>query len=363
MSNEHRSDSGVRPTLPSIRDLFPDELSDAPRAIESPALTLARLRVTDDEDIPSRTPGPSYRASAHGQYMGSQTSGPFHDPPSSVNPHGSRRGHSSHFKARSSSDAYTSRPGPSVGSPRSRPSDFPTYSTPSGQPYYSSLQHRNTVTTADYRYDERAARNPPGEMSTFRYPPALYDHRTLPPGNSSHQRPWTTISTAVDRPVDDDRTPIAIYRPSGPSFAYNPHPQDKLTISKYECTYCGKGFNRPSSLKIHLNSHTGEKPFVCPVDSCGRSFSVLSNMRRHARVHAPGDDLSSSPKPESSLELRGSSSSSAVTTPSAAKWKYRRDSSASASSSSSSRRSRSVSSDDEDEIESRPEKRSRGPVN
>ncbi|KAG7446316.1 uncharacterized protein BT62DRAFT_829378, partial [Guyanagaster necrorhizus] len=58
---------------------------------------------------------------------------------------------------------------------------------------------------------------------------------------------------------------------------------------KYECTYCGKGFNRPSSLKacfdIHINSHTGEKPFVCPVESCGRSFSVLSNMRRHARVH------------------------------------------------------------------------------
>ncbi|PFH53788.1 hypothetical protein AMATHDRAFT_130967, partial [Amanita thiersii Skay4041] len=54
---------------------------------------------------------------------------------------------------------------------------------------------------------------------------------------------------------------------------------------KYECTYCGKGFNRPSSLKIHLNSHTGEKPFICPVENCGRSFSVLSNMRRHTRVH------------------------------------------------------------------------------
>ncbi|KAF8894072.1 hypothetical protein BD779DRAFT_1385819, partial [Infundibulicybe gibba] len=53
---------------------------------------------------------------------------------------------------------------------------------------------------------------------------------------------------------------------------------------KYVCSYCGKGFNRPSSLKIHLNSHTGEKPFICPVESCGRSFSVLSNMRRHARV-------------------------------------------------------------------------------
>ncbi|KDQ53471.1 hypothetical protein JAAARDRAFT_89965, partial [Jaapia argillacea MUCL 33604] len=55
---------------------------------------------------------------------------------------------------------------------------------------------------------------------------------------------------------------------------------------KYECSYCGKGFNRPSSLKIHLNSHTGEKPFQCPHEGCGRTFSVLSNMRRHARGHA-----------------------------------------------------------------------------
>ncbi|KIM91863.1 hypothetical protein PILCRDRAFT_101673 [Piloderma croceum F 1598] len=57
------------------------------------------------------------------------------------------------------------------------------------------------------------------------------------------------------------------------------------SVAKYECSYCGKGFNRPSSLKIHLNSHTGEKPFTCPFEGCGRSFSVLSNMRRHARVH------------------------------------------------------------------------------
>ena len=26
--------------------------------------------------------------------------------------------------------------------------------------------------------------------------------------------------------------------------------------------------------------------FVCTFEGCGRSFSVLSNMRRHARVHA-----------------------------------------------------------------------------
>ncbi|KAM6501999.1 hypothetical protein JOM56_001976 [Amanita muscaria] len=33
----------------------------------------------------------------------------------------------------------------------------------------------------------------------------------------------------------------------------------KVATAKYSCPYCGKGFNRPSSLKIHINSHTGEK--------------------------------------------------------------------------------------------------------
>lgn len=29
--------------------------------------------------------------------------------------------------------------------------------------------------------------------------------------------------------------------------------------ARFICEYCGKGFTRPSSLKIHINHHTGEK--------------------------------------------------------------------------------------------------------
>ncbi|KAI8056482.1 hypothetical protein BDF21DRAFT_430911 [Thamnidium elegans] len=54
---------------------------------------------------------------------------------------------------------------------------------------------------------------------------------------------------------------------------------------RYHCQYCRKSFSRPSSLRIHIYSHTGEKPFKCHHQGCGRSFSVHSNMRRHLRVH------------------------------------------------------------------------------
>jgi hypothetical protein len=51
-------------------------------------------------------------------------------------------------------------------------------------------------------------------------------------------------------PDDDDRTPIARYPPPTLVPAYIEEPP----AAKYECQYCGKGFNRPSSLKVVLYS-------------------------------------------------------------------------------------------------------------
>jgi uncharacterized Zn-finger protein len=65
---------------------------------------------------------------------------------------------------------------------------------------------------------------------------------------------------------------------------------------KHKCKICDKRFTRPSSLQTHMYSHTGEKPFACDHEGCGRHFSVVSNLRRHKKVHkedgAPdvGDD-------------------------------------------------------------------------
>ncbi|KAF2178705.1 hypothetical protein K469DRAFT_486990, partial [Zopfia rhizophila CBS 207.26] len=54
---------------------------------------------------------------------------------------------------------------------------------------------------------------------------------------------------------------------------------------KHRCKVCDKRFTRPSSLQTHMYSHTGEKPFPCDFEGCGRHFSVLSNLRRHQRMH------------------------------------------------------------------------------
>jgi uncharacterized Zn-finger protein len=65
-------------------------------------------------------------------------------------------------------------------------------------------------------------------------------------------------------------------------------PTGSSSGNRYQCPYCSKRFSRPSSLRIHTYSHTGEKPFVCTEPGCGRKFSVQSNMRRHLRVHRLG---------------------------------------------------------------------------
>lgn len=73
------------------------------------------------------------------------------------------------------------------------------------------------------------------------------------------------------------------------SAASFPQSQDR-----YVCQTCNKAFSRPSSLRIHSHSHTGEKPFKCPHPGCGKAFSVRSNMKRHERgCHNYGASTSS----------------------------------------------------------------------
>ena len=71
------------------------------------------------------------------------------------------------------------------------------------------------------------------------------------------------------------------------------------TQKKHKCKVCDKRFTRPSSLQTHMYSHTGEKPFACEYEGCGRHFSVVSNLRRHKKVHK-GESMSDHESPEGS---------------------------------------------------------------
>ncbi|XP_042317053.1 transcription factor HIVEP2 [Sceloporus undulatus] len=55
-------------------------------------------------------------------------------------------------------------------------------------------------------------------------------------------------------------------------------------LGKYICPYCSRACAKPSVLKKHIRSHTGERPYPCV--PCGFSFKTKSNLYKHRKSHA-----------------------------------------------------------------------------
>ncbi|EGO52630.1 hypothetical protein NEUTE1DRAFT_126104 [Neurospora tetrasperma FGSC 2508] len=196
--------------------------------------------------------------------------------------------------------------------PMSSEASFEGYRSPSSKPasqsqgssnYYYETTPPLSQHEADSRQMATAAPRAPVQSSTFQtqypssagyssqsgmnpyYPPM---QPTPPPQQQMsglyYQRPLPqTFTPAVPVPVT--LAPVTGANPwqhhhyiAPSSTASFPQSQDR-----YICQTCNKAFSRPSSLRIHSHSHTGEKPFKCPHAGCGKAFSVRSNMKRHER--------------------------------------------------------------------------------
>ncbi|KAL2830260.1 hypothetical protein BDW59DRAFT_141327 [Aspergillus cavernicola] len=112
----------------------------------------------------------------------------------------------------------------------------------------------------------------PSPSSTMYYQrPAsagAYSAPPPPPPPASHQQMISPV------------TPAWQHHHYFPPSTSTPYQQNH---DRYICRTCHKAFSRPSSLRIHSHSHTGEKPFRCTHAGCGKAFSVRSNMKRHER--------------------------------------------------------------------------------
>jgi uncharacterized Zn-finger protein len=95
---------------------------------------------------------------------------------------------------------------------------------------------------------------------------------------------FPSISSAPVLTIVQFDTTIAIGWQHHHYIARSPSSPYPFSQERYICSICMKAFSRPSSLRIHSNSHTGEKPYRCPLSGCGKRFSVRSNMKRHEKT-------------------------------------------------------------------------------
>lgn len=64
------------------------------------------------------------------------------------------------------------------------------------------------------------------------------------------------------------------------------HMRMKHSTVRHKCDFCEKSFKSKENQLIHMRTHTGERPYVCSVPSCGMSFRAQATWRKHEnRVH------------------------------------------------------------------------------
>ncbi|KAK4547213.1 hypothetical protein LTR36_001435 [Oleoguttula mirabilis] len=107
------------------------------------------------------------------------------------------------------------------------------------------------------------------------------------------EKAWESIVRDMDR-----SSPMEDYTPTSPGSS-DSTASDAQSVAetsftsastakrpkKYLCEYahCGKAFDRPVRLQIHVRSHTNERPYACAEAGCDKTFLRAEHLNRHVK--------------------------------------------------------------------------------
>ncbi|KAH6605260.1 hypothetical protein Trco_006967 [Trichoderma cornu-damae] len=176
--------------------------------------------------------------------------------------------------------------------PMSMDASFDLRRSPSSKPSSHYYETTPPVEAHDAHRHRMAASRPTISASAAQHPASNYypvQHLPPPPPPPPPHAPCLQYQRPLPQSFPPPPSPLSV-TPSG-GYVWQHHhylnPSNGIpfppTQDRYICQTCNKAFSRPSSLRIHSHSHTGEKPFKCPHAGCGKAFSVRSNMKRHER--------------------------------------------------------------------------------
>ena len=142
----------------------------------------------------------------------------------------------------------------------SPPSSTPTYD-------YSNLQFQESGTKFSSTLGNRPIVVTSSTPSQARLATVTGDYQVMK--KNTVKRPLTTNGRSTNQCHICRKT---YGRPS----TLKTHVRTHLGDRPYHCQLCGKSFTQPANLTAHIRIHSGEKPFSCPV--CTRQFSQVSTL-------------------------------------------------------------------------------------